>query len=145
MNNRMRITFGLLAVVAGLTGMAVIWVGAAPQSFALFGLGFAVAVGGAALAARAMKAGNVPAVPDGGGDSPVKLRLGTGGLVSAIIGGLLMAFTGGCTLLSIGTGSSGSDFRINAIGALVFGGFPFTIGLIMWMLAMASRKPQGGS
>lgn len=138
-----RIMAGLVVSIAGLAVMAAVWVGAAAQTLLLFGFGFALAAGGATCAASAMKAGNVTS-EQGAEPGAKTLKLSAPGLVFAIIGGLIMAFCGGCTLLTVLGEVGGSRFLSQAGAALVFGGFPFTVGLVIWLLAMASRRPQGG-
>ena len=142
MSLRQRKWVGIVASIAGLAVMASVWVGAAPQSFALFSFGFVVAVGGAMFAGSAMKEARLPAAASGADQT---LRLSGPALAAAIVGGLLMALCGGCVILWIVPDAGSSDFTNSAISVLVFGGFPFTIGLVIWLLAMASRKPLDGS
>ena len=155
---------GLLIALNGAVGALVLWFvyqANVAEWFMPFASNFAQVAGGGALAWWGLKRWHGPLARDGQGQadregqaegeiqaegkaSDAKPRLGTGGLIFAIIGGLIMLFSGGCTLIFAASElqSSGGDFHFGVDGILIFGGVPFVVGLFIWLLAMASRKPR---
>src|SRR6185295_15481463 len=67
-------------------------------------------------------------------------------LVFAIIGGLIMLFAGGCTLLFLvgyihdSMTRSGGEQYVNIPAILTIGGPPFLIGLGIWFLAARAGR-----
>ena len=59
--------------------------------------------------------------------------------IFAIIGGLIMLFCGGCTLLFLGELASKGVWRyqyVDGTMVLIMGGVPFLAGLLIWWLAV---------
>ena len=112
---------------------------------------------GAALAWWGLKRWHGPLQANWGGTSDGNLslaevtkdgekpKLGPIALVFSIIGILIMLFSGGCILFGLSEemgNSAGGGFKIGIGGVLLFGGIPFVLGLITWLLATASWKPK---
>jgi hypothetical protein len=82
-----------------------------------------------------------PAAPSGGRPPLTPIRL-----IFAIIGGLIMLFTGGCTLLFLAgyvhdeLTRSGGEQYVNIPVILTVGGPPFLLGLLVWYLAARAGR-----
>ncbi len=143
---------GLLIAINGAIGVIILWFvynANIAEWFMPFATNLAQAAGGGALAWWGLKRWHGPLPPGeevlaGASAGDGKPRLGPVALVFAIVGGLIMLFSGGCTLIFAVSElqSSGGDFHFGVDGILLFGAIPFVFGLVMWILAMASRKPR---
>ena len=63
-----------------------------------------------------------------------------------VVAALIMLFSGGCTLLFLGSmlfASSGPDNYVTAPVVLIFGGPPFIAGLIALLIALKAGRPRG--
>jgi hypothetical protein len=65
-------------------------------------------------------------------------------LIFAAAALLTMLFSGGCSLLFLASlsGQSGGEQYVNLPLILLFGGPPFLVGLLVWLLAMRRRRPS---
>lgn len=59
--------------------------------------------------------------------------------IFAVVGGLIMLFSGGCSLLLLGDLAMRGKWQANYVSVdavLGIGGIPFVIGLLLWWLAV---------
>ena len=72
-----------------------------------------------------------------------RTRLGPLRLVFAIIGGLIMLVSGGCSLALLPAAlraSGGGELYIDQYTVVVFGGLPFLVGLSILLLALKAGR-----
>jgi len=67
-------------------------------------------------------------------------RLAVWRLVIAAIAGLVMLFSGGCSLMLVPDAMRGNQY-VDPIAILVVGGVPFAVGLFIWWLSL--RRGNG--
>jgi hypothetical protein len=73
---------------------------------------------------------------------PAKKPFGPLRLFFAIVGGLTMLVSGGCSigLLPDAMRSGGGELHIDQYAVMVFGGVPFLIGLVIFLLALKAGR-----
>ena len=73
------------------------------------------------------------------GSAPDKPKLTVVRWIFAVIGALIMLFSGGCSLLILGDLASRGRWSDNYVSVeivLLIGGVPFLLGLLIWWLAV---------
>ena len=73
------------------------------------------------------------------GPAPDKPKLTVVRWIFAVIGALIMLFSGGCSLLILGDLASRGRWSDNYVSVeivLLIGGVPFLLGLLIWWLAV---------
>ena len=71
--------------------------------------------------------------------APEKPKLTVVRWIFAVVGGLIMLFCGGCSLLLLGDLAMRGKWQANYVSVdavLAIGGIPFLLGLLIWWLAV---------